>query len=324
MANSPVRPALYWADLLGTSAVAWGTFIGAWMTAPTSALYWVLLLVSSLAWIRGATFLHELAHRRRDELPGIHAAWNLLIGFPATTPSLMGWHHAEHHNVSTYGTLQDPESAPVATWSRRRLLGAIGIYVIVPWLLAIRFGFVAIVSHLHPKLRAHAVGKISTNDIYAEYTRPPVPPERRRAFITQELLCFVVVWVGLTASILGVLSWWFHLHRALLMTLALLLNHARLLVQHRYEGWGEPTSLAAQTLDGVTLGPESPLTELISPLGSRFHALHHELPAVPYHALPAAHRLLMEELPADHPYRDTIEPGFFAAWRRRWSEAPSG
>ncbi len=312
---------MYWLDLLGSSALAWGTFLWSFVTPVSTPLYWVLVLVSSLAWIRAATFIHELSHRSARELPGFHFAWNLLVGVPITAPSFMGWHHGEHHRTATSGTLEDPEYAPVAEWSRSRLLGAVGIYVIVPWLLAVRFGFVALVSHLHPRLRAHAVGKISSNDIYAEYTRPPVPAERRRAFIGQEIACFALVWVGLVASIVGLLSWWFHVHRALVMTVSLVLNHARLLIQHRYEGGGRPGTLAEQALDAVTLGPDSPLTELISPVGSRYHALHHELPAVPYHALAAAHRLLMAELPADHPYRSTVVSGFWAGWALRWRDA---
>ena len=107
------------------------------------------------------------------------------------------------------------------------------------------------------------------------------------------------------------------------MTLGLMLNHARLMVQHRYRADGKPMTSREQTLDAVTLGPDNSWTEVISPVGSRFHALHHEIPAVPYHDLPAAHRLAMAELPSDHPYRSTIETGFFSAWRRRWRAAPS-
>ena len=318
-----MRPAIYWVDLLVSATLAWATFIGSYLLGATHPAYVPLIVVSALIWVRAGTFMHELAHRTRAELPGFHAAWNILVGIPATTPSSMGWRHTEHHAPHTFGTIEDPEWAPVPAWRRWRLLFASSSNFVFPWVLALRFGVVTVLSHLHPALRRHAVGKLSTNDIYGGYTRPPVPPERRRAFIGLEVACMALVWAGLIASMLGVLSWWFHLHRGLLMTLGLLFNHARLMVQHRYRAEGEPMSLAEQALDAVTLGPESPSTAVISPIGSRFHALHHALPGVPYHALPAAHRLLMAELPADHPYRDTVAPGFFAAWRARWAQAGS-
>ena len=100
------------------------------------------------------------------------------------------------------------------------------------------------------------------------------------------------------------------------MAVALMLNHARLLAIHRYQGDWSARSLEEQTLDTYTMGPESLVTELFAPVGSRFHALHHELPGLPYHALPEAHRTLMRELPIGHPYRDTVIEGLIDGWKR--------
>jgi len=52
---------------------------------------------------------------------------------------------------------------------------------------------------------------------------------------------------------------------------------------------------------------------LLYPIGMRYHALHHLFPTMPYHSVAAAHRLLMEQLPLDSPYRATNRNGFLQA-----------
>jgi fatty acid desaturase len=317
----PPRAAIYWADLLGSAGVGWVLFAWSYLQPILSVSYVVGTLGAALAFLRAAYFMHELTHRTWRELPGFHAAWNLLVGIPILVPSLMIWPHREHHATSTYGTSQDPEYAPVASWGRRRLLGALLIYAIVPWLLAVRWGFTAPVSLLHPRLRRHALQKVSTADIYHLYVRSPIPDRERSMFLLQETLCMLFVWLGVGLTVLGVLPLWVHLHRALVMTIALVLNHGRTLVIHGYRGSGAPMTGREQVLDSVTLGPESPWTELLAPVGSRFHALHHELPSVPYHALSAAHRQVMASVGPDSAYARTVVPGLCAAWRVLWREA---
>ena len=93
----------------------------------------------------------------------------------------------------------------------------------------------------------------------------------------------------------------------------LTLNNFRTLGAHRYTNPGGEVSFLAQMLDSVNY-PNWPLvSELLMPVGLRFHGLHHVFPSLPYHNLPAAHRRLMAELPADSPYRQTVSPGLLAA-----------
>ena len=60
-------------------------------------------------------------------------------------------------------------------------------------------------------------------------------------------------------------------------------------------------------LDSVTMDNDSPLAVLINPVGLRYHATHHLFPSLPYHNMRAAHKRLLEKLPADSPYRRTVE-----------------
>jgi fatty acid desaturase len=72
----------------------------------------------------------------------------------------------------------------------------------------------------------------------------------------------------------------------------LLLNQVRTLVAHLWENDGEVMGVTAQYLDSVNVPPPGLLAEIWAPVGLRYHALHHLVPSVPYHALPQAHRLL--------------------------------
>src|SRR5262245_31834382 len=61
-------------------------------------------------------------------------------------------------------------------------------------------------------------------------------------------------------------------------------------------------------LDSMTLDSDSWLTMLLNPVGLRYHTTHHLFPSLPYHNIRAAHRRLMQELPADSLYHRTVEP----------------
>ena len=83
----------------------------------------------------------------------------------------------------------------------------------------------------------------------------------------------------------------------------------RTLVAHLWENEGEAMTVTAQYLDSVNVPPPARLPMLWAPVGLRYHALHHLLPGVPYHALGEAHRRLTAALDEHSPYHKASYPG---------------
>ena len=310
---------IYWLDLLLSSALAWALFVVSYRAEFGSPLYIVATVADMFVFLRVGYFMHELPHRSERELPGFSLAWNLLIGIPILLPSMMMMAHMDHHRTTVYGTERDPEYAPILSWTRGRMVQSVFGFGMVPLLLPIRFGLLGPLSLLHPRLRDHVVRKFSTVDINANYNRPAPGRDGRGTWLWQEIACTAFTWGALIATGLGWLALYIHVYRFVVMSGSLMLNQWRTIVIHRYASDGEPMYGSAQVHDSVTFGGHALLSGLIAPLGSRYHALHHELPTVPYHALPAIHRQLL----GDEGYRGTFSPGVTRTWLKQWQERAS-
>ncbi|MFA9200116.1 MAG: fatty acid desaturase [Cypionkella sp.] len=284
------RPAIYWTDMLGSAAVGYAALAGA-ILVPFGWLTALLAVIATLALYRALLFIHELTHLHRDALPGFRTAWNLLVGIPMLTPSFMYEDgHTIHHSRKRYGTREDPEYLPLALMKPWSLPLFVLIALLAPIGLLIRFAVLAPVGLLIPPLRRLNWERFSTLAINPLFRRRPADPKDRRRFAWLEAgaalwamaLVAAIVWAG-----------W----RPLLVALAVLsavavLNQLRTLVAHLWENEGEPMSVTAQYLDTVNVPPPGFFAELWAPVGLRYHALHHLLPSLPYHALPEAHRRL--------------------------------
>src|SRR5690606_21780285 len=97
-------------------------------------------------------------------------------------------------------------------------------------------------------------------------------------------------------------------------------NQLRTLAAHRFRNEGDELDVVGQLRDTVNV-PGGWLTGLWAPVGLRFHALHHYIPDLPYHALPEAHRRLEAALPPDAPYRAAADRGLIPVLRTLWREA---
>lgn len=310
-----VRRELYWIDVIGSAALGWGAFVASGhVRSPLAA--GAALAVATLALYRAVLFIHELAHLRTRAVPGLPLAWNLVVGFPLAVPSILYvGTHPDHHRRTTYGTARDPEYEPIAHWSPLRIVASVLLMPLLPALIALRWGVLAPLGWLLPPLRRLLIRRLSTLVINAAYERRLPAGARARRFWLEEAGATAAFWLAVGLVLAGVLDPRWLVRWYALATAILVLNHLRTLAAHRYEHTGAPMDVITQLLDTFNIPGVPVLTPLLAPVGLRYHGLHHLLPSLPYHSLGAVHRALLDELPADSPYRRTQVRGLGDALR---------
>ncbi len=296
-------PRVYWLDLSVTAAVTWMSLA---IATTSSSPGWALAagLVCILALYRGISFIHELTHLRRDDVPGFHFAWNVLIGVPWLTPSLLyEGVHILHHAKDRYGTARDPEYHPLARRPPHELAAFIGIALLAPVGVILRFAILAPLSFLIPPLRRFVIARTSGMVINIGFSRDDFDRARSAPWLAQEIGAWLWSWtvLGLTAA--GVIPLRALIIAMVIFSLMTVLNQLRTAVAHYWENNGDQMAVLDQFLDTVNVPPPAMLPFLWAPVGLRYHALHHLMPRLPYHNLGTAHRRLVEALPADHDYR---------------------
>ena len=295
-------PRVYWLDLIATAAVLYASLWAA-VVSPHPALAWPAALICVLALYRAISFIHELTHLRADEVPGFHFAWNLLIGVPFLTPSLMyEGVHILHHARDRYGTIRDPEYHPLARRPVGELAVFLGVALLAPLGVVLRFAVLAPLGLLAPPLRRWVTARASAMTINPAFARGDFDRAHRPAWLAQEIACWLWSWTLAGLLIARVLPLRAFAVAAAIYAAMAVLNQLRTAVAHAWENEGEPMSVLDQFLDSVNVPPPALLPALWAPVGLRYHALHHLAPRVPYHNLGTAHRRLVAALPADSDY----------------------
>ncbi|UZK67354.1 fatty acid desaturase family protein [Sphingomonas sp. M1-B02] len=303
------KPAIYWGDLIASVVVGYGALFVA-LTAGSLALGLFAGLVSALALYRAASFIHEISHMKPGQVPGFRLGWNLLVGVPMMVPSFMYEDvHVHHHARTKYGTVEDPEYLPLALMKPWTLPLFVALAALAPIGLLIRYAVLAPLSLLIPPLRKLVIERYSGLVINPAYRRRLPEGRFRREWLAMEFgaSLWAIALIAMVAT--GVVALNAFLIFLAVLSAATVINQVRTLVAHLWENESEAMTVTAQYLDSVNVPPPALLPALWAPVGLRYHALHHLLPSVPYHALGAAHRRISAALEPGSLYHKASHTG---------------
>jgi len=315
------RPLRYWSELLASVAIGWTALY----VCGTNELPWAVawFVVSVLAFYRAAVFIHEVVHLKGRAMQSYQVGWNTLVGVPLLMPSFFYEIHLTHHARSHYGTTDDAEYIPWGGRQRDHVTLLPLISVVSPLMGIARFLLLTPLGWLIPRFRPWLYESASAIKNRVGHRRSDLIAEGLPWWRIQEAAACLWIWSVAAMVYVGWFSrGWVWLVIAVMSAVALV-NSFRILASHRYGNEAHRMSLIEQITDSVN-HPGGLLTELWAPAGLRYHALHHLLPALPYHALGEAHRILMRELPEGSYYRQTNSPSLWHSLKTLWADARKG
>ena len=292
---------IYWSDLTLSLTIAYGAFALFPLWNIVSFMGAALYCVSVLACYRAIIFTHELAHQRVRELPAFRLAWEVFCGTPLLLPSHFYDEHGVHHAKRTYGTSRDGEYLAYARLPMRRALLLLAVSPFAFPALVFRFLILTPLSLVSPELRSFVRSRASSLAIDFDHRRPVAEARMLSRWMYRELACFGWCVLIAAALVVGLITFSRVIEAEAILTGVFALNAMRTLVAHKYAGDRQAMQFHEQVLDSNDF--PGLLAELWAPLGLRFHAVHHLLPNLPYHALRTAHRRLIAVIPPDGPFR---------------------
>lgn len=306
------RPWLYFADFvvsfsLGVICLVVFHRSTDWLIAMGSGA------VAGLAIYRCSIFIHEIQHHPEQELRTFARTWNACFGIPCLMPLFLYDEHVAHHSVVSYGTREDSEYLPLRPARLVRSMALMAVSLLYPLLGPLRFAVFTPLALVSRRMNRFVfVVMSSLYNLKPGYRRDWVAAAESSSRWFQEIACCLWAWAWIGAGVLGFIPPSVFWKTYVLFVLWMALNQLRTLTAHRYDGDGSAQGSLSQLLDSNTFD-RGWLAEAWAPLGLRYHALHHLLPAVPYHNLGIAHRRLTNALPAGSPYHQTRQAGLWPA-----------
>ncbi|MEM6778839.1 MAG: fatty acid desaturase [Planctomycetota bacterium] len=321
--------AIYWVDFL-VSIIAGHVFLHGMFVLPWQFGFtpWVIVgivvcyICTVILYMRALMFIHELVHLPVNGFKAFRVVWNALCGIFFLVPSFMYYPHVDHHRRKHYGTDHDGEYLPLSHRGPWMIILFIAQALVLPLLALFRFTIISPVCWVIPSLRPIVHRHMSSMIVDPYYERRDASSKVMRIVILQEAFCFIwCVWFLIRGSIMRdqpLDPFWLIAYAVGVGILVL--NEVRTLGAHRWTNDGGEMTFEEQLLDTVNYPNHAWATELWGPIGTRYHALHHLFPTLPYHNLGIAHRRLTEGLPADSIYHqtsaDTLLGEVAALWRR--------
>ncbi len=326
------NPRIYWTDfllsvLIGHASLLLLTRLDRfnWPVLESNLTYCsisaILFTTTAIFYMRSVMFIHELVHLPDEGFRAFRFAWNALCGIPMLVPSFLYYPHIDHHRRKHYGTDLDGEYLDLSHRHPANLFLFVGAAAVVPVAAFVRFFIMTPIAWVVPGFRGWVEKHASSMIIDIFYLRGDFGAKARQVMRLQEVLCF--------AWCLSLVAGWYFgritnlavgYSYALSITLVII-NNVRTLGAHRWIGDGRELSFEEQLLDSVNYPYRPWITELWGPVGTRYHAIHHLFPSMPYHNLGIAHRRLMEGLPADSIYRETERVSLISAILELWQRA---